>query len=81
MITSLAYPADKTDDNNTNITHGSVNKLSNFKRRVIQHFWTRWRNEYLTSLREYHRCHGGEGQDVNVGDVVLVHDEGEALCK
>ena len=42
---------------------------------VIKHIWRRWRNEYLTALRETHKTTGNNEQQVNVGDVVLVHDD------
>ena len=34
----------------------------------------RWKQEYLTSLREFHWTTGRNDQNVNVGDVGLVHD-------
>lgn len=42
---------------------------------LIQHFWTRWRQEYLTSLREFHRQSGTNTEKIKVGDVVLIHDD------
>ena len=42
---------------------------------IIKHFWSRWRNEYLTALRETHKTTGNNEQQVNIGDVVLVHDD------
>jgi len=41
---------------------------------IVKHFWSRWRHEYLTALRETHRKIGNNVQQVKVGDVVLVHD-------
>ena len=41
-----------------------------------EHFWTRWRREYLADLREYHRLNYAEPDRVaKVGDVVLIHQE------
>ena len=40
----------------------------------MKHFWSRWRHEYLTALRETHHKTGNNVQQVKVGDVVLVHD-------
>jgi len=42
---------------------------------LLDHFTHRWRQEYLTSLREFYRPTGTSGQQVKIGDVVLVHDE------
>ena len=51
-------------------------KRYRFLTRLRDHFWTRWRREYLTDLREYHK---GKERRVDVvvelGDVVLVFDE------
>ena len=40
---------------------------------LIQHYWNRWKLEYLNELREYHRW-GKEKTRINVGDIVLVED-------
>ena len=46
--------------------------------RQKDHFWIRWRNEYLLELRNSHRLktRDAEGQTVPVGDVVIVHEDG-----
>ena len=42
----------------------------------LAHFWKRWRNEYLVSLREFHRTKSGRVvKQVQVGDVVTVFEE------
>lgn len=43
---------------------------------ILERFWNRWRHEYLTSLREFHRTTGTNEQSIKKGDVVLVHNEG-----
>ena len=42
---------------------------------VIEKFWNRWKTEYLTSLREFNRISGHNKEVIQVGDVVIVHDE------
>lgn len=42
---------------------------------VLNHFWNRWRKEYLADLREHHRSIGGSGKTVAVGDVVTVYED------
>ena len=42
---------------------------------LLQHFWTRWRLEYLTGLREFHQASGNNIQTIKPGAVVLVHDD------
>ena len=46
--------------------------------RLKDHFWIRWRNEYLLELRNSHRLktRDAEGQTVAVGDVDIVHEDG-----
>ena len=47
---------------------------------MLQHFWLRWRREYLTELREHHR-YGRLGASTNhhdivrIGDIVTVYDK------
>ena len=43
---------------------------------LLNHFQTRWKHKYLTSLREFHRSHGNKNQTVKVGDIVQIHDKG-----
>ena len=42
---------------------------------ILQRFWNRWRHEYLTSLREFHKTTGTNKQSIKKGEVVLVHDD------
>lgn len=58
----------------------SANELTKkfrYQQRLIQIFWKQWRDEYLTSLREYHSTRKGirHSQEIRVGDVVLIHDD------
>ena len=47
--------------------------------RLLLHFQNRWKREYLTSLREFHKASGMNMQNVEVGDMVLIHDDGPRL--
>ena len=44
--------------------------------RLKDHFWIRWRNEYLLELRNLHRLKMKDsgGQTVSVGDFVIIHE-------
>ena len=42
---------------------------------VLNHFWNRWRKEYLTELREHHRRTRRSGKAVQVGDIVCVYED------
>ena len=43
---------------------------------LLDHFWNRWRREYITSLREVQRrVKKTGGEKIQEGDIVLVFDE------
>ena len=75
-ITSLPYPI--TDDP-SDPDYGSASDMRQrvtAQAHILERFWKRWRHEYLTSLREFHRTTGTNEQSIKTGDVVLVYDEG-----
>jgi len=55
--------------------------VNNMRKRVdkqvhlIEKFWTRWKREYLTSLRQFNKTTGNNKQTIRQGDVVIVHDD------
>ena len=54
----------------------TVNRRLRHLSNILNHFWTRWKKEYLTELRETHRrARSGEGDLISVGDVVTIHDD------
>ena len=71
-ITTLS---DDIDVHNVVSNHITVNKRVRVQRELINRFCARWKNEYLTSLRERHIKSGNNEQTIRVGDVVQVHDE------
>ena len=52
-----------------------IRRQNKLQAAILQRFWSRWRHEYLTSLREFHRISGNNHQTIKVGDIVLVHDD------
>lgn len=78
-ITTLPHDSieedDFTDPNYTPARTTDVLKESKRLALLIQHFWTRWRQEYLISLREFQRQSGTNTERIKVGDVVLIHDD------
>ena len=69
----LSNPA----DNELSYPHSNEfikpSKLQN----IINHFWDRWRKEYLVNLREYHRinCNKKNRPSIQLNDVVIIEDE------
>lgn len=46
--------------------------------KILDHFWKRWRQEYLLELRTSHRLDykkGDKVKTISIGQVVLIHDE------
>lgn len=65
--------ADDSDDPDYVVSESQMRKQLTKHARLLQHFQTR---EYLTSLREFHKASGMNIQNVQIGDVVLIHDDG-----
>ena len=76
-ITCLPYQTVELDE----LTDPSFGDASRTRKRavvqavILRDFQTRWRHEYLTSLREYHKASGKNIQSVKKGDVVIVHED------
>jgi hypothetical protein len=47
-----------------------------FKYVSLKYFWKRWKKEYLTGLREFHKCRG-RLREVKKGDAVTVYGGGK----
>ncbi|XP_068723841.1 uncharacterized protein [Montipora capricornis] len=58
-------------------TQQALSRRAKFLQRLLNHLWTRWRAEYLTQLREQHRCSKRVSslRKVQVGDVVCIHEK------
>ena len=53
----------------------SIRRRAKVLAAMLQDFQKRWRNDYRTSLREFHRTSGDTHQVIKKGDVVIIHDE------
>ena len=57
------------------ITREEVTKRLNRHRHVINQYWTCWKQDYFTSLREHQRTDGTTNQMIREGDVVIVQGD------
>ena len=71
----LSVPS-RNPSNEVDQTEGTLTRGAKFLQRTLDHFWNRWRSEYLTQLREYHRYskRANSVRKAQVGDVVCLHE-------
>ena len=76
-ITRLPYPSDITEniDKLTVPTSTTFIRQADIKHELIRQFQIRWKNEYLTALREFHKTIGTNSHIIKMGDVVQIHDD------
>lgn len=55
----------------------TLTRRMNHLAKVLQHFWNRWKREYLLELREHHRVRLEKGlvHKIQKGEIVTVYDE------
>lgn len=73
-LTSIAESI-TTDVNIKDLDFNSPSRRYDLLQNILTHFRNRWKKEYLTSLREFHKVTGYNKQNVQVGDVILIQDE------
>lgn len=76
-ITRLPFPSDIAENNDkfTVPTSTTFNRQADIKHDLIRQFQIRWKNEYLTALREFHKTIDTNIQIIKMGDVVQIHDD------
>lgn len=72
----LPYECPTDDLSDLDYDSSQLQKRAKVQTHLLQSFQSRWKHEYLTALREYHRTTGHNHQQIKVGDVVIVHDDG-----
>ena len=56
--------------------HYILSKKAKAQALLIQHIWSRWKKEYLTSLRETHTTSSESNKEtIKVGYVVIIHND------
>lgn len=72
-LSQLADFAETSGDEEEN--QGAVSKRFMYLVKKLDHFWKRWKNEYLTDLRETHIITRNKPSSAKVGEVVLVFED------
>ena len=76
----LSYMCDLDDSEFTLDTNQATNRVKHLNN-ILNHFWNRWRREYLSELREVHsniaKNHpkGVARSQIAIGDIVIIHDD------
>ncbi len=54
----------------------ALSRRAEYLNKTFKYFWRRWREEYLTALREKHSVTKGKLEElIQVGDIVLIHGD------
>ena len=66
-----------SQERNREIANNKVARRVSYLRTLKEHFWLRWKNEYLLELRNAHRqkTKRQKGNCIKVGDVAVIHEE------
>ena len=74
--------ADTPVDDDFEISPNDLSRRAKHLNMILNHFWKRWRAEYLLELRNSHsRVRRATGSSlVAVGDLVWIHDESHKRC-
>ena len=78
-IVSMSHEVVEEQDLN-DPTYGNITDVSQrakLQAFLLNQFQARWKHEYLTSPREYHRTTGNNSQQIKSGDIVLMYDESQ----
>ena len=56
--------------------YSNIIKRARAQHKLIDNFRDRWKREYLTALREHYLVTGNNNQNISIGDVVQINDDG-----
>jgi len=56
-----------------------LSKAAKMQSLLLDHFTSRRKHKYLTSLREHYQKSRNNSQEIKAGDVILVHNEGPRI--
>ena len=62
------------EDEDYNPTY-SMSRRMKYLNTILNHFWTRWKQDYLTELREGHWKFNPDVSNITIRNVVIIHDD------
>ena len=74
-ITSLPHEHEENVDDPDYMDASTMRRQVDKHSRILDCFQSRWKREYLTSLREFHKVSRHNKQLIKKGDVVFIHDD------
>ncbi len=78
-LLSLPDQPTDTDDNDKDFNQREdvARKREKYLSTVLNHYWRRWKREYLVDLREYHKLETASTNkpELKNGDIVIIEDE------
>lgn len=66
---------DSVMDNEVDLDMKNIDERFRHLQNILNHFWRRWSNEYLVSLRKVSRKSKSGIETPSIGDVVMIHDD------
>ena len=83
IMSLLDNRSSEAEDSDTDVQPQDLDRRMRHLSNVMNHFWKRWRKEYLLELRNSHRnvTQHSSNRVVSIGDVVIVHDEDQPRGK
>ncbi len=74
-ISPLSENIDTSFDESDNELQSNMTKRFSYLSRKLNHFWNRWRKEYLVDLREFHKQTDARVANISKGDLVLIQED------
>ena len=74
-LSPLSENIDTSFDEAENELQSNMTKRFLYLSRKLNHFWNRWRKEYLVDLREFHKLKDARVANISKGDLVLIQED------